>query len=155
MTTKQTSVDSFTRFFEDTEPRLKLALCSAFGKQVGLEATADALAYGWEQWERIRAMPNPAGYLWGVGRNIVRRMGSKRSVGFEAIAVEGMPSIEPGLPAALESLSEKQRVVVMLTDGYDWTHAEVAELLGVSLGTVQRHKERALGRLRTALGVEE
>jgi RNA polymerase sigma factor (sigma-70 family) len=66
-----------------------------------------------------------------------------------------MPWIEPGLPSALESLSEKQRVVVMLIDGYEWTHAEVATVLGVSVGTVQRHKERALHRLRKALGVEE
>jgi RNA polymerase sigma factor (sigma-70 family) len=66
-----------------------------------------------------------------------------------------MPWIEPGLPAALESLSEKQRVVVMLTGGYAWTHAEVAAVLGVSVGTVQRHKKRALHRLRRALGVEE
>ncbi len=155
MSTETTQVEGFTRFVQDTEPRLRLALCSAFGRQVGLDATADALGYGWEHWDRIREMDNPQGYLWAVGRNRARRTSSRPSLGFGSVAIDRMPWIEPGLPAALESLSEKQRVVVMLTDGYEWTHAEVAETLGVSVGTVQRHKERALDRLRKALGVEE
>ena len=155
MSTETTQVEGFTRFVQDTEPRLRLALCSAFGRQVGLDATADALGYGWEHWDRIRKMDNPQGYLWAVGRNRARRTSSRLSLGFGSVEIDRMPWIEPGLPAALESLSEKQRVVVMLTDGYEWTHAEVADMLGVSVGTVQRHKERALDRLRKALGVEE
>lgn len=155
MTTEMTKVDAFTRFVQETEPRLRLALCSAFGRQAGLDATADALAYGWEHWDRLQGMANPQGYLWTVGRHRARRSGSWRSLAFGSVAIDQMPWIEPGLPAALASLSEKQRVVVMLTDGYEWTHAEVASFLGVSVGTVQRHKERALNRLRKALGVEE
>lgn len=156
MSTETTQVEEgFTRFVQDTEPRLRLALCSSFGRQVGLDATADALGYGWEHWARVRKMDNPQGYLWAVGRNRARRASSRPSFGFGSVEIDRMPWIEPGLPAALESLSEKQRVVVMLTDGYEWTHAEVAEMLGVSVGTVQRHKERALDRLRKALGVEE
>ena len=154
MTTETTQVEGFTRFVEKTEPRLRLALCSAFGRQAGLEATADALAYVWEHWDRVGGMANPQGYLWTVGRNRARRIRSKHPIAFGSVAIDWMPWIEPGLPSALEKLSEKQRVVVMLTHGHDWTHAEVADLLGVSVGTVQRHKERALGRLRTALGVE-
>ncbi len=155
MTTETMKVDAFTRFVEETEPRLRLALCSAFGRQAGLDATADALAYGWEHWDRLQGMANPQGYLWTVGRHRARRSGLRSSLGFGSVAIDQMPWIEPGLPAALASLSEKQRVVVMLTDGYEWTHAEVASFLGVSVGTVQRHKERALNRLRKALGVEE
>jgi DNA-directed RNA polymerase specialized sigma24 family protein len=155
MTTETTKVDGFTRFVEETEPRLKLALCSAFGRQAGLDATADALESAWEHWDRVQGMANPQGYLWTVGRNRARRASSRRSLAFGSVVIDHMPWIEPGLPAALESLSEKQRVVVMLTDGYEWTHAEVAAVLGVSVGTVQRHKERALHRLRRALGVEE
>ncbi len=155
MTTETMKIDAFTRFVEETEPRLRIALCSAFGRQAGLDATADALAYGWEHWDRVQGMANPQGYLWRVGRNRARRSGSRRSLAFGSVVIDQMPWIEPGLPAALESLSEKQRVVVMLTDGYEWTHVEVAEILGVSVGTVQRHKERAHHRLRRALGVEK
>jgi RNA polymerase sigma factor (sigma-70 family) len=62
--------------------------------------------------------------------------------------------IEPGLPSALESLSEQQRVAVVLAHGFGWTHREFAELLGVSTSTVQNHVERAVAKLRAALEVD-
>ena len=61
--TDETLHNSFTEFVTEAEPRLKRALCVGFGIERGVEATADALAYGWEHWERIRLMSNPAGYL--------------------------------------------------------------------------------------------
>ncbi|MGB5169334.1 MAG: hypothetical protein WBN35_02620 [Acidimicrobiia bacterium] len=54
MTTTEARAEGFTAFVEDVEPGLRLALCSAFGRQVGLDATAEAPEYGWEHWERIR-----------------------------------------------------------------------------------------------------
>ncbi len=155
MVVRGTRVDGFTRFAEEAEPRLRLALCSGFGRQVGLEAAEDALVHGWEHWDRVKGMENPVGYLYVVGRNRARRITSNPGVLFGDVDAARIPWIEPGLPAALEGLSERQRVVVMLTDGYEWTHAEVAAFLGVSVGTVQRHKERALKRLRRTLGVED
>ena len=50
-------------------------------------------------------------------------------------------------------MSERQRLAVMLVYGYDWTHAEVADLMGVSLSTVQQHAERGMSKLRRAIGV--
>jgi RNA polymerase sigma factor (sigma-70 family) len=50
-------------------------------------------------------------------------------------------------------LSERQRTVVVLLHCFAWTYAEVAEVLQISRGSVQRHEERALRKLRDALGV--
>jgi RNA polymerase sigma factor (sigma-70 family) len=50
-------------------------------------------------------------------------------------------------------LPERQRVVVALLYGYQWSIAEVAEHLGLSKATVQTHAERGLKRLRRKLGV--
>ncbi len=154
MLDEDTVVGSFTKFVRDTEPRLKVALCAAFGRETGVEATADALVYGWEHWDRIRPMDNPSGYLWGVGRNRARRLHSRPTRLFDSVSVEKLPWVEPGLANALEALSEKQRVSVLLVHGFDWTLAEVAELLGVSLSTVQKHTERAMTRLRRSLRIE-
>ena len=99
-------------------------------------------------------MDNPAGYLWGVGRNRARRLQSRPTRLFESVSVEKLPWVEPRLGNALEGLSEKQRVSVLLVHGFDWTFAEVAELLGVSLSTVQKHTERAMTRLRRDLRIE-
>jgi hypothetical protein len=57
--TKRTA--SYTDFVREAEPRLRRALCVAFGRELGLEATAEALAWGWEHWDRMRKMHNPTG----------------------------------------------------------------------------------------------
>ena len=146
------AAESFTEFVRDVEPRLKHALAAAFGTEVGIEAARNALAVGWERWEEGREKPNPAGYLFGIGCNKARRRMRRRMV-FPAPPSDHVPWVEPGLPGALRRLSERQRVAVMLLHGYDWTYAEVADLLGVSVSTVQQHETRGIAKLRRAIGV--
>lgn len=149
----ETSV-SFESFVLRVEPRLRRALSAGFGFELGREATAEALAYGWEHWERVGVMENPAGYLYRVGRDRARRM-MKRPVASVPVAQSwGEVWFEPGLAGALEGLSEKQRVVVSLLHAFDWSMAEVAELLGVSKSTVQSYEQRGMRKLERALGVE-
>lgn len=145
--------DSFTEFVVENETRLRHALTAAFGPERGREAAAEALAYGWEHWDRIRQMENPAGYLYRVGRDRARRMTPGRAVVTQTVAQQEW-WVEPGLPDALSHLSEKQRVVVALLYGYQWSMSEVADLLGVSKGTVQSYANRGLARLRRRMGVE-
>ena len=152
MTTSNVS-EAFTEFAKDVEPKLRLALVAAFGVEAGVEATSEALAYGWSNWETLKARPNPAGYLFGVGRNKARRSRKKRTL-LPAPPVDHEFFVEPGLPDALNRLSERQRVVVLLLHGEEWTLSEVAELLGLSVSTVQEHAERGMSKLRKALGVE-
>jgi len=147
-----TPSESFTSFVEEVEPRLKRALCVGFGIESGVEATADALAYGWEHWDRIRDMDNPAGYLYQVGRSRARKRRTPRP-DFPSIPVDSAPWVEPGLPSALGRLSEVQRQAVWLVHGYEWTLAETAALLGVSVSSVRKHLERGNKKLRKALGV--
>jgi RNA polymerase sigma factor (sigma-70 family) len=64
-----------------------------------------------------------------------------------------MPWVEPGLPRALNGLSEKQRVAVVLVCGFGWQLREVAELFGVKTTTVQNHVDRGLAKLRLDLEV--
>ncbi len=153
MVDHDTLADSFTEFVIAAEPRLRHALCAAFGADLGRDATAQALAYGWEHWSRVRGMDNPSGYLWGVGRNHARRQRLSRPSFFE-LPVETMPRIEPGLPKAMARLSERQRVTVILIHGLQWTYNEVADLLGVSKSTVQTQAERGMARLRRQIGVD-
>ena len=63
------------------------------------------------------------------------------------------PTSSPGCPKGLRSLPERQRVAVVLVHGYGWTHAEIAELLGIARTSVQNHLERGLASLRTQIGV--
>lgn len=64
----------------------------------------------------------------------------------------GMPEVEPEVAAAVAGLSPRQRAVVFLTYWDDLDARTVADLLGVSEGTVRRHLGRARERLREVLG---
>lgn len=150
----ETSQQAFSVFAADAEPKVRRALVAAFGPDIGTDAAAEAMAVAWEKWPVVQTRPNPAGYVWGIGRNVARkRLGQSRL--FPTPDPQREPWIEPGLPAAIEHLSENQRTAVILTSGYQWTFAEVAELLGVSISTVQSHVERGMAKLREAMGVDD
>jgi len=144
---------SFEVFFDEAEPRLRRALVAMYGFERGREAAAEALAYGWEHWERVRDMRNPVGYLFRVGQSRTRPR--KRPPVFDLPALASDVWIEPGLASALGELSERQRVAVVLVYGFGWHLAEVAEVTGVRVPTVQTHAERGLSRLRQALEVHD
>jgi len=144
--------ESFTRFFSEAEPRLRHAFIARYGLDVGREVTADALTYGWEHWERVRAMDNSIGYLYRVGRTSFRRY--RRKPTGTGLPSHREPWFEPALPGALAQLSERQRVTVVLKHSFKWTFAEIADLLGISIPSAQKHERRALAKLRKELGVE-
>lgn len=145
---------SFDDFVHDAERRLSFALGAAYGPEIGAEATAEALAYAWEHWERLTEMDNPIGYLYRVGQSKARRFRWQRPPVCPVPASASEPWSEPGLPAALERLSRPQRVVVVLVAGFDWTQQEVADLLGISRSSVQKRLSRGMSRLRAELGVD-
>jgi DNA-directed RNA polymerase specialized sigma24 family protein len=140
----------FRRFVAENEPGLRRALVAAYGSERGREATAEALAYAWENWDRVSGMANPLGYLYRVGQS--RGRPHRGRPVFER-PPEDEIWVEPGLPAAVAALPERQRVALLLVYCEEWTQAEAAVLLNVSKGTVQRHVERGLRKLRAAMGV--
>ena len=140
----------FTRFFEDAEPRLRIALSARLGQERGREAAAEALSYAWENWDRVSTMDNAVGYLYRVGQS-KSRVPMRRHLW--AIPDVDYPDFEPELPRALDRLSKNQRVSVVLVHGFGWSHGEVAELLGCAPPTVATHVRRALERLQRALEV--
>lgn len=146
------AVDGFESFVARVEPGLRRALVALYGTDGGRDATAEALAYAWEHWDRVRAMENPAGYLFRVAQSRTRRR--RAPVVFELPQATEV-WIEPGLASALRSLSPSQRLAVVLVHAFGWRATEVAELSGVKATTVQNHLERGLRRLRQSLGVDE
>jgi DNA-directed RNA polymerase specialized sigma24 family protein len=143
---------TFDEFARIDGARLRAGLVSAYGPEIGADAAAEALAYAFEHWERVRAMANPTGYLYRVGQSEARR--HFRPSGFLPVEpAPGLPDFEPGLARALESLTEPQRVGVGLVHALGWTLREAAELLEVDVSTLRTHIARAMIKLRTALEV--
>ena len=141
----------FARFVAEVRPRLARAFVAAYGLERGQDALAEAMAYAWERFDEVVSMANSVGYLYRVGQSRSRVRMPPRP--FPAPRDVGLPLIEPALPEALRSLSERQRVCVTLVHAYGWTHQEVADLLELSRSSVQNHVERGLTRLRQAMGV--
>ena len=67
----------------------------------------------------------------------------------EVEALEALPSAQ--LREALDSLSEEHRMVVLMADVEGMSYKEIAEELGVPMGTVMSRLNRARKNLRSAL----
>jgi DNA-directed RNA polymerase specialized sigma24 family protein len=146
------SAVEFRLFVESFDRQLWRSLVPSFGVEVANDATADAFAYAWQHWDRVRAMENPRGYLYRVARScaLPRR---KPDPVLPAVDPSRLPEYEPGLVPALAELTEMQRTVVYLVEGCQWGLTEVAELLGISVSTVRNHLSRGMDRLRARLEV--
>jgi RNA polymerase sigma factor (sigma-70 family) len=146
--------ESFTRFVEEVAHTLRQALIARYGVEAGDDATSEALAYAWQNWDRMMELSNVAGYLYRVGQTRARQRLRRRFPPIAPALPQTMTTwFEPGLAAAMGSLSPKQRAAIVLVHGFDWTATEVAEVWGVSFSTVQTHLDRGMAKLRRKLGV--
>ncbi len=141
----------FEAFVRDVEPRLRRAFVGCRGVDGATEATAEALAYAWEHWSKLRVMENPAGYLFRVGQSRTRPRRVPRLPDPESLRI---PEVEPALIPTLLELPERQRHAVWLVHACGWTYAEAADGMGISASAVGTHVIRALEHLRRALEVE-
>lgn len=134
--------------------RLRRALIANLGRHDGDEAFAEAMLFAWSHPEKLDSLENPVAYLFRVGKSQLRK--SRRQVfkGPPRSSDHQAPDFEPALDETLRRLSPRQRTAVVLVVGWNWSHTEVAELLGISKSSVQRHVERGMTHLRTALGAE-
>jgi DNA-directed RNA polymerase specialized sigma24 family protein len=142
----------FEAFVASVEPSLRRALGGHLPAALVPDALAEAFAYAWQHWSRLRAMGNPTGYLFRVAQSKTR---SKRAGLSPATAAEELPDIEPGLLDAMRSLSSQQRSVVWLVHGCGWTTVETAEAMGISASAVGTHLQRGMARLRDRMGVRD
>jgi DNA-directed RNA polymerase specialized sigma24 family protein len=142
--------ETFEVFFARAEARLRSALTSLYGADMGREATAEAMAWAYEHWDRLAGVEHQVAYLYRVGQSRTRRL-RRRRVMFAAPAPSSIPEVDPRLAGALAALPERQRVAVTLVHGHDWSHADVAALMEISASTVATHVARAVASLRAAL----
>ena len=146
----------FDAFIAEHRPKLARVLTAHYGTDLGPEALADALAYAWQHWDRVRLMDNPVGYLYRVGQSSLRKHIRWRRPAPVLPEVNNgtMPHIEPGLPAALAALSAPQRTAVVLVHAHGWSLTEAADSMNIGISTLRNHLRRGLDHLRIKLDVE-
>ncbi|MEU0566228.1 SigE family RNA polymerase sigma factor [Nonomuraea sp. NPDC005983] len=122
------------------------------------DLTQEALIRLHRAWPRVRRKHDPESYT----RMIMARLhiSTWRRRRRERLAwdvpersrLDLLPSdSEQGLWQALEGLPRKQRAVLVLRYYEDLADAEIAEVLGISRGTVRSHASLGLSKLRSAV----
>lgn len=138
---------------ERVGPIVRRALVARYGTEIGGEAAAESIAWGWEHGDVLAGMTNPGGYLYRVGQTAARR--TRRKIARSAFPVEPEWHDAPHLPGdvfdALFRLSSDQRVAVLLVHGYRFSYRETADVMGLTEDSIRNHVYRAMRRLRAEL----
>ncbi|MER5180645.1 sigma-70 family RNA polymerase sigma factor [Streptomyces sp. NPDC002896] len=115
-----------------------------------------------------RARPNARPWLYGIAGNLigkhrraeVRALKAMARTGHDSVAATWVEDTEDRVDAqaplagALASLAAGDRHVLLLVAWADLTYPEVAEALGIPVGTVRSRLNRARRKVRTALGAD-
>lgn len=151
--------ESFEAFAESAGTRLRRALVARFGPELGTEAAADAMAYAWRNWDSLRTMVNPVGYLYRVGQTSVRSQTRRirRTAAFptESVWNDSIPDPDPSLHRALARLSADHRAAVVLVYAHGYSYEEAARVLDVPVTTLRNHLHRGMAKLRSLLENEQ
>jgi RNA polymerase sigma-70 factor (sigma-E family) len=126
------------------------------------DLTADAFLVAWRQWERIWSVDHPLAYVRRVVVNLaatrIRRITRERTrlplfhiSDAEATAgPDGAAIVD--VRAALQRLPDRRRACVVLRHALDLPEAEVAAILGISVGTVKSQTSKGVTQLQKQLG---
>lgn len=154
--TNSEAVD-FDTFIAVIRARLQRVLVARYGFFMGVDLTAEIEAWAWENFDQLRDMNNPLGYLYRVAQSKSRPhlRWNARSVFADANPDKHGSHDESLIEMhdLMSSLNESQRVCVLLVHAYGWTYSEVAHVLDMSTAAVGNHVTRGLANLRRQVNV--
>lgn len=124
-----------------------------------------ALAKTFVAWRRVREADNPEAYVRRVMLNTRTSLWRRRRVDEQPYADVperaetadpfGSSDLHDALWRALGTLGRRQRAVLVLRYYEQLSEAEIAETLGISVGTVKSQASRALATLRANAGLRD
>jgi RNA polymerase sigma factor (sigma-70 family) len=149
------TVEEAFRKWADELTRYATALVGpADASDLVAETFATIVARGAAAWQSLR---EPRNYLYRSVTNAAsmsarsRSRRHQRELRWLAEPPHTELLIDPSVRSALNALSVQQRAVIVLTYWLDLAPATVAEMLGVSEGSVKRQLARARSTLREVL----
>jgi RNA polymerase sigma factor (sigma-70 family) len=130
-------------------------------RAVAEEVAQEAFTTAFGQWGRVQGLDKPGAWVRRVALNRAksyrRRLHAERDalprIGLVAVAVDTTSDRE--VWTEVSRLPSRQGQVVALRFVEDLTIEQIADVLGVSPGSVKTHLHRALKRLSSRLGKEE
>jgi RNA polymerase sigma factor (sigma-70 family) len=164
---------SFDALFRSTAPRLFAYAARRVGREAAEEITAATFAQAWASRDRFDAQRGElVGWLFGIATNLVRqhfhqlrrRDELDRRAPRDDVSVHPTEVVDEALSAktelvrvraAVASLPEQDREVLLLRAWAGLSHIEIAESLDVEVGTVKSRLSRARRRLDAHLDLVE
>jgi RNA polymerase sigma-70 factor (sigma-E family) len=165
----RSSRQEFERFVtERSGPLLRTAYLMAGNLTEAEDLVQETLLRVARQWPRVRAMKYPAAYarrvlvnvaLDGAGQRARRAGELAASDGDAATDLADIRAqrdlygvdTQQELLGVLAALPARQRAIILLRYWEDLPEADVAEILGCSVGTVKSAASRGLARLRAVI----
>jgi RNA polymerase sigma-70 factor (sigma-E family) len=162
---RQPRID-FDRFVAETaEPLLRSAYLITWDIAEAEDLVQECLFKVARRWPRVEKMERPVAYARTVLIHLALDEGKRRSQRRSELAIEATGFLEThhddaavrilgrvetntDLLGVLRELPPRQRAALVLRYFDDLSEAEVAEVMGCSVGTVKSTTSRALGRLR-------
>lgn len=157
--------EAYVRFVQERHPSLyRTAFLLTGNHHSAQDAVQATLLKVYTSWSRVRRAERPGAYVQRMLANEVVSLHRRRSAGEvptdrladlpgarSQLGPEGRVVEAHTVWHALETLSERQRAVVVLRYYADLSEAEIADTLGIAPGTVKSHAHAALAALGTTL----
>ena len=147
---------SFEAAFDELFPRAVRLANRLLGDRAAAEdVAAEALARAYARWPKVGGLPYRDGWVLKVATNLsIDRLRRRPPEVWPATAgdFEDRVELRIALNAALLTLAPRQRQAVALRYLGGLSDQEVAQALGISLGSVKTHIHRGLKGLRGRLG---
>ena len=151
----------FEEAFEDLYLRAYGVAYQLLGRRSEAEDVAqETLARAFVRWRKVRGYAEA--WVVRVAGNLAIDAWRRRQRGDTDVTTEHRTASAPGptgqrvdLLRALDGLSRRQREVIVLRFLADLPEADVAKVLGCSVGSVKQHASRGLAALRSAMGVDD
>jgi RNA polymerase sigma-70 factor (sigma-E family) len=153
-----TQDDGFVAFYEASRDPCLRAVCALVGdRRLAEDLVAEGFARAWASWPKVRQHPAPRAWVLRTALNLRvswwrRRRRELPLLGADCVSPPASAEgIDPGILAALNRLSARQRQVIVLRVLLDLDTHSTAQVLGIAPGTVTAHLSRAADALQRDL----
>lgn len=149
----------FDDWYRAERPKVEAAVAAITGRpSIAPEATDEAFTRAVERWRRVSSMESPGGWVHRTALNIARRRLRRERIERSLLrkVAAGTPVSAPPadwpieLWEVLAALAPREREAVVLRHVADLSTKAIAEVMGVSRGTVSSTLHSARSRMTAA-----
>jgi RNA polymerase sigma-70 factor (ECF subfamily) len=153
--------DDFDAFYLREFPRLTALGAALAGAPAADDIAQEAMLVAYRRWRHVRELDRPELWVRRICSNMAVSTFRRRMVELRVLSqlvTRSAPAVELGdtgreLWEAIAALPTRQRQVAALRFVYDMPLADIAEILGLTEGTVKVHLHRARTAVAVRLGL--